>query len=455
MTAAPITDHSKRERRRVTAATLIGTTIEWYDYFVYAAMAGLLFGDLFFKGAGPEFKSVITFATVGVSFLFRPLGAIIAGHIGDRFGRRVALMITLITMGVATALIGLLPTYDAIGIAAPILLLTLRVLQGLSAGGEWGGAALLAVEHAPAGQRGVFGAAPQLGVPAGMVLASGIMALMTGVISPGDAFQEWGWRVPFLLSVFLIVVGYLVRRSVEESPVFTEIAERKAQTKAPLKELFRKHWRLVILAALTFIGMNATGYLTTGGFIQKYATDDPLNMDTTFVLLAVLGAAIAQLLFTWWAGALSDKIGRRTTYLIGWVLLAATMFMLFPLVNTGKPGMLLLGLLIMTPGLGMTYGPQPAWFAELFPASVRFSGVSVTYALGSILGGAFSPMISQVLLERTGSANAIAYYLVGTMVIAFIATLLLKDRSGIDLGMDNEEEQLRSPIYSLRKRAQA
>lgn len=356
MTAAPITDHSKRERRRVTAATLIGTTIEWYDYFVYAAMAGLLFGDLFFKGAGPEFKSVITFATVGVSFLFRPLGAIIAGHIGDRFGRRVALMITLITMGVATALIGLLPTYDAIGIAAPILLLTLRVLQGLSAGGEWGGAALLAVEHAPAGQRGVFGAAPQLGVPAGMVLASGIMALMTGVISPGDAFQEWGWRVPFLLSVFLIVVGYLVRRSVEESPVFTEIAERKAQTKAPLKELFRKHWRLVILAALTFIGMNATGYLTTGGFIQKYATDDPLNMDTTFVLLAVLGAAIAQLLFTWWAGALSDKIGRRTTYLIGWVLLAATMFMLFPLVNTGKPGMLLLGLLIMTPGLGMTYG---------------------------------------------------------------------------------------------------
>jgi MFS family permease len=215
------------DRRRVVFATVIGTTVEWYDFFIYAFAAGLVFGQVFFAGLG-ENSLLLSFATVGVSFLFRPLGAFLAGHLGDRYGRKVILMVTLILMGLATSLIGLLPTYATIGVAAPILLILLRIVQGISAGGEWGGAVLMAVEHAPGKRRGLFGAGPQTGVPLGLLLASGVMALMA-MIAPGDAFLEWGWRVPFLLSVVLILVGYYVRRKVEESPVFAELSERKQE----------------------------------------------------------------------------------------------------------------------------------------------------------------------------------------------------------------------------------
>ena len=215
---------SSADRRRVVFATVVGTTVEWYDFFVYASAAGLVFGQLFFAPAGEQFAQILSFITVGISFLFRPLGAFLAGHLGDKYGRRLVLMLTLILMGAATTLVGVLPTYAAIGIAAPILLILLRVLQGISAGGEWGGAVLMAVEHAPAGRRGRLGAFPQIGVPIGLLLASGMLALMTGVISPGDAFLEWGWRIPFLLSFVLIIVGIIVRRAVDESPVFQEIA---------------------------------------------------------------------------------------------------------------------------------------------------------------------------------------------------------------------------------------
>ena len=253
-----------------------------------------------------------------MSFLFRPLGAFLAGHFGDRYGRRQVLVVTLILMGLATALVGLLPTYDAIGIAAPILLILLRVLQGISAGGEWGGAVLMAVEHAPTAKRGLFGASPQIGVPLGLLLASGAMALMTR-IAPGDAFLAWGWRVPFLLSVVLIVIGYWVRRRVEESPVFMEIAERRERTRMPIVQVFRKHWLLVIVAALVFAGNNAVGYMTTGGYIQNYATnpDGPLKLERGPVLWAVAASAVTWLAATWFAGWLSDRIGRRSTYIIG------------------------------------------------------------------------------------------------------------------------------------------
>ena len=227
-----------REERRVLAGTLVGTTIEWYDFFIYAQAAGLVFGQLFFAPAGEQFAQILSFFTVGISFLFRPLGAFLAGHFGDKYGRRLVLMLTLVLMGVATTLVGLLPTYAAIGMAAPVLLIVLRILQGISAGGEWGGAVLMAVEHAPRKKRGLFGASPQIGVPLGLLLASGVMALMA-VIAPGQAFLDWGWRVPFLFSVVLILVGYYIRRKVEESPVFVEIAERAEQTQMPIVQLFR------------------------------------------------------------------------------------------------------------------------------------------------------------------------------------------------------------------------
>ncbi|BCT75347.1 MFS transporter [Sinomonas cyclohexanicum] len=427
-------------QRRVAFATIIGTTIEWYDFFIYATGAGLVFAQLFFKPAGEDIGLLLSFATVGISFLFRPLGAFLAGHFGDVIGRRAMLVITLILMGAATTLIGVLPTFAQVGIAAPILLLLLRILQGVSAGGEWGGAVLMAVEHAPADRRGRAGAFPQLGVPLGMLLASGVMAIMTGLVSPGQAFLDWGWRVPFLLSVVLIGVGYMVRRSVEESPVFAEIAERGQQTKVPIVALFRKHWHLVILAALVFVGNNAAGYMTTGGFLQGYATGK-LKMDPTTVLLAVTVAAAVWFFSTLTAGYLADRIGRRNTYLIGFSIQLIMVFVVFFFVNQGTVAGLYTGLVLFSVGLGLTYGPQAAWYSEIFPASVRFSGVSISYAIGAILGGAFAPTIAQALLQATGSTVSISVYLLIATLVSIAAVLMLRDRPGIPLGPDHEAEQ--------------
>lgn len=441
----------KHTQGRVAFATVVGTSIEWYDYFLYAAASGLIFNELFFGGLGSTLSTMVSFATVGISFLFRPLGAFLAGHYGDKLGRRVVLIITLIAMGAATALIGFLPTYDSIGLAAPILLIVLRVIQGISAGGEWGGAVLLAVEHAEVKHRGLRGSFPQIGVSIGLILSSGVLALMT-VIAPGEAFLEWGWRVPFFLSILLVAVGYWIRRGVEESPVFHEIAERKEQVTNPLGKLFKSHWLLVILASLVFVGNNAAGYMTTGGYIQNYATDPagPIGLERGPVLWAVSASAVSWLIFTIIAGSVSDKIGRKNTYLLGWVLLLIGIFSLFPLVNTGSIWMLCLGLVILTVGLGFTYGQQPAMYAEIFPSSVRFSGVSVSYAIGSILGGAFAPTIAKALVSATGTTTSVAIYLGGMTVIALVATLLLRDRSGIPLGPAHEEEQSVSPIIGIR-----
>ncbi len=457
MSASPFTESvaTGRDMRKVAIATVIGTTIEWYDFFLYANAAGLVFGALFFAQAGTGVATLLSFATVGVSFLFRPLGAFLAGHFGDRIGRKAMLVWTLVLMGAATTLIGVLPTYAQVGVLAPILLILLRILQGLATGGEWGGAVLMAVEHAPAGKRGRMGAFPQMGVPIGMLLASGMLALMTGVISPGDAFTEWGWRIPFLLSFILIVVGFIVRRSVQESPVFVELAAKRDRTKMPIVQLLRKHWLLVILAALTFAGNNAAGYMTTGGFLQSYATTPiasggHVGMETTPVLLAVAASALVWLLFTWIGAAVSDRIGRRNTYIIGWIAFLITIWFLFPFVNTGSAWLMFVGIALFTIGNGFTYGPQAAYFTELFPASIRYSGVSISYAIGAILGGAFAPLISSWLVQQTGTSWAVAWYMAVVMVIAFAATLLLRDRTNIPLGMSAEKEQSESPIYGVK-----
>ncbi|PUB20268.1 sugar phosphate permease [Promicromonospora sp. AC04] len=441
---------SSRERRRVVLATVVGTTVEWYDFFIYASAAGLVFGQLFFEPAGPSLGTLLAFGSVGVSFLFRPLGAFIAGHLGDKYGRRVVLVLTLVLMGMATALIGVLPTYAQIGVAAPILLVLLRILQGISAGGEWGGAVLMSCEHAPVRHRGLFGASPQIGVPLGLLLASGVLAVMTAV-APGDAFLAWGWRVPFLLSVVLIGIGYWVRRSVEESPVFVEIAQRAETTRQPLLQLFRKHTPLVLVAALVFAGNNAVGYMTTGGYIQRYASDPagPVGLGQGPVLWAVTVSAVVWLASTWTAGAVSDRLGRRTTYVIGFVVQLAGVLLLFPLVNRGTFESLLLGLVLLSVGLGLTYGPQAAFYAELFPASIRFSGVSISYAIGSILGGAFAPTIATALVQSSGTTTSVTHYLAGMTVLGLAATLILRDRTGIPLGPDHEELQATSPIYGL------
>lgn len=453
-TAHAVQDSGKMSAndRKVAFATIIGTTIEWYDFFIYAAAAGLVFTQLFFAPAGHTLGTLLAFATVGLSFLFRPLGAFLAGHFGDKIGRRAILVVTLICMGLSTALIGLLPTYDSIGLWAPILLLLLRIIQGLSAGGEWGGAVLMAVEHAPVHKRGRFGSFPQIGVPLGLLLASGMFALMSGVIAPGDAFLEWGWRVPFLFSIVLLFVGHWMRKAVEESPVFEEIKERGSASKTPVMDLFKNHFWLVITAALVFAGNSAIGYMTTGGFIQNYTTnpDGPLALPRTPILISVTVSAAVWLLFTWISGGLSDKIGRRNTYIIGFIVQLFGVLALFPLVNMGTIWSVSFGLCFLSIGIGMTYGAQAAFYSELFPASIRFSGVSISYAIGAILGGAFSPLIASWLISMTGSTAAVAFYLAAMTLIGLGATLILRDRSGIPLGPESEDLQNES-AFSIGK----
>lgn len=454
-TARPITPETgtnSSEQRRVAAATVIGTAIEWYDFFLYASAAGLVFKKLMFSPMGPAAATIVSFLTVGLSFLFRPLGAFLAGHFGDKIGRRRILMLTLIAMGAATTLIGLLPTYASIGIASPILLVCLRIIQGISAGGEWGGAVLMAVEHAPANKRGLYGAFPQIGVPLGLLMASGMLTVMAK-IAPGDAFLDWGWRVPFLLSFVLIIVGFVIRHGVEESPVFQEIAERAETVKQPIGKLLREHPLLVCVAALIFAGNNAVGYMTTGGYIQNYATDPngPIGLQRSDVLLAVTASAASWLVFTLFAGWISDIIGRRNTYIFGFLLQLLGVFLLFPLVNTGHLANLYLALISLTVGLGLTYGQQSALYTELFPASIRFSGVSISYAIGAIVGGAFAPTIAAYLVQKTGTTTAVTWYLAGMTVIGLISVLGLKDRRGIPLGPDHEAEQAVSPLVGFKR----
>ena len=427
----------RRDDRRVVAAATIGTAIEWYDFFLYAAVAGLVFNKVMFGDLDPGLATIVSFLSVGLSFLFRPLGAVLAGHFSDVLGRRVVLMVTLLAMGGATTLIGLVPTYETIGIAAPLLLILFRIIQGISAGGEWGSAVLLAVEHAPVEKRGLFGAGPQAGAPAGLLLSSGMLALMS-MIAPGDAFIEWGWRIPFLLSIGLMILGFWIRSGVDESPVFTEMAQIAEQKRAnPLGELLRNYFPVVFVGALVFAGNGVVGYMIAGGYVQSLAVND-LGMDRGAVLWAVTGAAVTWLISGVLAGGISDRIGRRNTYLVGFLIQAVAAAALFPLVQNGLlwPAMLLLGV-----GLGVTYGQQAALYAELFPASVRGSGASITYALGSILGGAFAPTIAAAVVQATGSTVGVTAYLLVATFIGLLAAASLRDRTGIPLGPEHEAEQ--------------
>ncbi|SFS14839.1 Predicted arabinose efflux permease, MFS family [Agrococcus baldri] len=431
-----------RERNKVLAAVVVGTTIEWYDFFIYAFMANLVFAQLFFEPAGPGLGQIFSLLTIGISFLFRPLGAFLAGHFGDKLGRRPMLVITLLLMGGATTLVGALPTFDTIGVMAPVLLILLRILQGLSAGGEWGGAVLMAIEHAPANRRGLYGSFVQAGVPIGMLLATGILAAIRAMF-PGDSFLEFGWRIPFFISIILVIVGFVVRRSVDESPVFKEIKETAQESSAPIKIVFKKYGHIVLFAAMVFMANNATGYMTTGGYVQGLAsrpvdgTPPGLGFDPVGVQLAAFAGSLSWLVFTFVAGWLSDRIGRKPLYFIGWATLAAGILPLFVLVEQGVAGVAW-ATIILGAGLGLTYGAQAAFYAESFPASVRYSGVSIAYAIGAVIGGAFAPTIAQALLNATGTTWVIVSYLLTTVIISVIGTALMPDRTGVPLSVEYE-----------------
>ena len=434
MGAPALRQRMSKDDRRVVAGTMIGTTIEWYDFFIFAQAAGVVFASLYFKpldADSPGLAQLVSWATIGVSFFFRPLGAVIAGRLGDKVGRKAMLVFTLVMMGASTALIGLLPTYAQIGVWAPVLLMVLRILQGFSAGGEWGGAALMAVEHAPRDRRGFWGAYPQIGVPVGMIIATLVLFLLRLSMSP-EQFLEWGWRVPFLLSVALIVIGYFIRAAVSESPVFKEMVERKRESATPLRQLLRTNKKQVLLAAVIFIGNNAAGYLVIA-FLSSYA-QKTLKMDASPVLLATLLASFGWLVFTLFGGALSDRIGRVRTFQLGYVLIFAWMIPMFLLIDTRNIWAYGVGIFVLTVGLGLSYGPMSAMYAEMFPASVRYSGIGIGYALGSILGGAFAPLIAEALLKETGWSASIGIYIMALCVISFIGASLVKETKGAPLG---------------------
>ncbi|SEF37456.1 Predicted arabinose efflux permease, MFS family [Amycolatopsis pretoriensis] len=431
-----------REHRRVVLAAMAGTTIEWYDFFVYAISAGLVFATQYFSALGKD-ALILSFATVGISFFFRPIGAVVAGHLGDRFGRRAVLIATLLLMGVSTVLIGLVPTTASIGVAAPILLVLLRIVQGLSAGGEWGGAALLAVEHAPAGRRGLYGAFPQIGVPIGLLLANGALALAAAVTTPAQ-FLVWGWRIPFLLSFVLIVLGFVIRSRVAESPVFEEVRRTRSRSSLPLVPLLRHHGLLVVLGALLFAANNAVGYMTTGGYVQSYATKT-LHLDRSVVLVAVMISAVAWLVSTLVGGWLADRVGRITVYRIGFAVQLVWMVPFFALLDTANAGLLVLALVLFSVGLGFTYGPQAALYAEMYPTRVRYSGAALSYAIGAVLGGAFAPTIAEALQSSTGTVYSVCAYLAGMTLIGLVATFFVRDRRDVPLGQSRETVSLSEP----------
>lgn len=414
---------------------MVGTTIEWYDLFIYAQAAALILAPLFFEPLGTTGAQRASWASLGISFLVRPLGAIVAGHVGDR---KVVLVLTLVGMGAATVLIGLLPTYGQIGVAAPIVLILLRLLQGFSAGSEWGGAALMSVEHAPTHRRGWFSGFPQIGVPAGMVLASLMTFGLSAFISE-EAYLSWGWRVPFLISFVLVIVGHLIRQAVSESPVYTQMQKLKKDASAPLSTLFRHHWWTVLQAALIFAGNNAAGYLVIS-YLSRYGTTH-LGMERTHTLIASLVGGLLWLVFTLLGAAITDRIGRVLTFQIGYALLILWAVPMWFLLDTAVLGLFILAVVVLTLALGPTQGALPALFAEMFPAGVRLSGLSIGYALGSVIGGAFTPMNADLILGSTGQGWTIGVYIAAVSLASLIAVSLVpRSLQGRDLQGERADE---------------
>jgi metabolite-proton symporter len=416
--------------RRVAVASAVGTTIEWYDYFIYSTAAALIFGSQFFSALSPASGTLAAFATLGAGFLARPIGGIVWGHYGDRIGRKRMLVASLLVMGLATVGVGLLPTYDQIGLLAPVLLLVLRLLQGLSAGGEWGGAALMAVEHAPAQQRGRYGSFSQIGVPAGLILAQLVFFGVGNALSD-EQFAAWGWRVPFLLSIVLIGVGLYVRLSVEESPVFRSLRAERARSTRPIIEVFRERPRALTVASASFIANTAIGYVFLA-YLLSYGTS-VLKVSRNLMLVVVIVGSLTWLASIVVAAVWSDRIGRRPVYLVGSVLLVLWSIPFFLLIDTRQVLLMIIAVVVLTIGLGASYGPQSALFAELFEARYRYSGASFSYAVGAVLGGGFAPLIATALQSSTGTSLSVSAYMIVVGLISLVAVWAMPETLGRDV----------------------
>ncbi|PYP04464.1 MAG: MFS transporter [Gemmatimonadetes bacterium] len=435
--AAPVAPHasdlaSRSEILKVAAASLIGTSIEWYDFFLYGTAAALVFNKLFFPTFAPLTGTMAAFATYAVGFAARPIGGIVFGHYGDKLGRKTMLYLTLLIMGVATTAIGLLPTYATIGIWAPILLVAMRLLQGLGIGGEWGGAVLMAIEHAPAHRRGFYGSWPQMGVAIGLLLSTLVFRHFSGY--PEATFLAWGWRVPFLLSFILLAVGLWIRHRLAESPVFARLKSRKGEARMPVIEVFRRYMKPMLLATGARLAENGLFYIFTTFSLTYVATQ--LKLDRNMALNGLLVASACSLFTVPAWGALSDRLGRRPVYLWGAVAGGILAFPFFWLLETGRPAPIWLAfVLAITLGHDAMYAPQASFFAELFPTRVRYSGASLASQLGSVFSGGLSPLIATALLARSGGKSwPVSVYMVALVLITVVSVWLTREthRQAID-----------------------
>ncbi|MFI6070554.1 MFS transporter [Actinoplanes sp. NPDC051343] len=409
------------QRRRAVIASTVGTTIEWYDFFLYNTAASLIFPALFFPKQAAFTGILLSFGTQFVGFAARPVGAAIFGHYGDRIGRKATLIATLLLMGIATALIGVLPTYGSIGYAAPILLTLLRVAQGIGVGGEWGGSVLLSMEWGSVRRRGFWASWPQLGVPLGLILSTGVFRLLTDWT--GASFDHWGWRIPFLLSAVLVGVGLYVRLRVLESPEFAAVAEAGTVVRRPLVDVIRTEWQKIIGSAFVRLSEQAPFYLFTS-FVLTYGTKQ-LGLGRDGILDDILIAATAGLICVPVFGHLSDLFGRRRVYGAGIVLVAVFAFPYFGLLNSKESGLILLAIVISLIFHGIQYGPQAALIAEGFGTNLRYSGAGLGYQLASVIAGGPAPLIATKILQKTGSSTGISWYIVGCCVLAFAALILM------------------------------
>ncbi|MEV6039187.1 MFS transporter [Nonomuraea sp. NPDC052116] len=424
---------TRRQLVRAVIASAVGTSIEWYDFFLYGFAASTIFAELFFPKSDPTTGLLLSLGTYFGGFAARPIGAAIFGHYGDRIGRKATLIITLVSMGIATALVGLVPTYEQIGIWGGILLTVLRLLQGISVGGEWGGSVLLATEWGKSrgGRRGFLGSWPQFGVPVGLVL--GYLALE--VFQPLD--PDWGWRIPFLLSIVMAGVGLYIRLGIMETPVFTKVLQENRVERVPVREVIVRNWREIVLSALLRTGQQAPFYIFTV-FILTYATKT-LGFKAGDIYPYVIAAGIVSLFTVPFWGYVSDIVGRRKLYIIGSAAMVVWSFVYWPLLDTRVPSLVLLAIVLAAPIHDIQYGPQATFIAESFTGRLRYSGASLGYQLASVTAGGPAPLIAVWLYATYQSSFAIAVYMAICALISVVAAFALKDRSKQDYAVEYDD----------------
>lgn len=424
--------------RKVVVASFIGTTIEWYDFFIYTTAAALVFPQLFFPSFEPLAGTLASFATYAVGFLARPLGGVIFGHYGDKIGRKAMLVTTLLIMGIATFVVGLLPTYETIGIWAPILLVVLRLLQGLGLGGEWGGAVLMAVEHSPDDKRGLNGSWPQMGVPAGLVLGTGAFAGVSAI--SGEAFVTWGWRVPFLLSILLIALGLYIRLAIYESPAFSRVRESGTEARMPIVDVFRTYPKNVLLAVGSRIGIDVVFYIFAVYVLTYVSTN--LGLPRNLGLIAISIAALIEIFTIPAFASLSDKVGRRPVLMAGAAFLGLWIFPFFWLLDTKSASLIILAVIVgLSIGHAAVYGTQASFYAELFGTRVRYSGASLGYQLAGIFGGALAPIIATALYAATGGPGLIGVYVAVLCLLSIVCVYLADETFRRDIYEDEPQER--------------